>query len=71
MIKVIYEVEYDFSNPDIWSEYSQWLDDHADTMSTRKWFAIDRAVGHEENTTVDPQGIVRIVWRDNKEREKE
>ena len=59
MIKVTYEVEYDFANPDIWSEYSQWLDDDSDTRSARKWFAIDRAIGHEYQTTVDPQGTVK------------
>jgi len=60
-MKVIYEVEYDFANPDVWSEYTEWLDDYPDTRSARKWFVIDRAIGHEDATSVDPAGTVRVA----------
>ena len=60
-MKVTYEVEYDFSDPKVWKEYIEWLDDYSDTQSERKWFAIDRAIGHEDATSVDPAGTVRVA----------
>lgn len=59
-MKVIYEVEYSFDNPEIWQDYSEWLGDYPDTRASRKWFVIDRAIGHDMQA-VDPAGEVRVA----------
>ena len=60
-LKVTYEVEYDFSDPELWQEYTDWLDDYADTRQNRKWFVEDRAVGSDWDNRLDPAGKVRIA----------
>lgn len=44
-VTVTFTVTYNFSGK-LLKEYLGWLDDYKDTKAQRKWFVIDRFVGH-------------------------
>ncbi len=46
-VTVSLEVSYVFKG-EVLKDYKEWLDGYPDTKKSRKWFAIDRAVGNEQ-----------------------
>jgi hypothetical protein len=44
-IKISFSVEYKLTGK-LEKEYREWLDDHPNSAKARRWFAIDRFVGH-------------------------
>lgn len=58
-ITVTYEVTY-YLIGKTKQEYLGWLDDHADTKSQRKWWAIDRFIGHHNLPLFDKKAKLKV-----------
>ena len=58
-ITLTYSVTYTFKG-DLLKEYEEQLHGHRDTKSQRKWFAIDRFIGHDNLRLFDRKGKLKI-----------
>lgn len=52
-------IEYEFEG-DLLEEYQESLDDYPDTVEQRKWFIIDRFVGHDNLQLFDQAAKLTI-----------
>lgn len=59
-VTVTYTVTYDLSKGEIANEYLEQLGDHEDTTGQRKWFAIDRFIGHHNLALFDPLAKITV-----------
>ena len=60
-VKVTYTITYNLSNKSAKGrEYREWLDDYKDTKSARKWFAIDRFIGHDNLRLFDRNATLKV-----------
>ena len=60
-VTVTYTVTYDLRKGELLNEYTESLGDYRDSKEHRKWFAIDRFVGHDNLTLFDPKAKLRIT----------
>lgn len=56
-VTVSLTVTYDFGNRKLREEFLDWVGDENDTRSMRRWFAIDRAFGHNNIETMLAENI--------------
>lgn len=56
-VTVSLEVTYDFKG-EVLRDYLQWKDGYPDTRSSRKWFVIDRFIGHDNLNTLLGENII-------------
>jgi len=54
-------VKYDLSTGELAKEYREWLDDYRDSKNMRKYFVIDRLIGHNQLSKVDKKARVRVT----------
>lgn len=59
-VTVTYTVTYDLSEGDIAQQYREWRDDYRDSKERRKWFAIDRSIGHHNLRLFDLAGKLTV-----------
>ena len=60
-VTVTYTVTYDLSNKtSAGKEYLDWLDDSRDSKANRKWFAIDRFIGHHNLELFDKKAKLSV-----------
>ena len=60
-VTVTYTVTYDLSQGEIADEYREQLDSYRDSKDHRKWFAIDRFVGHDNLSLFDRKAKLKIT----------
>jgi hypothetical protein len=60
-VTVTYTKTYDLRNGNLAEEYKEFLDDYRDHKNQRKWFVIDRFVGHHNLELFDPKAKLRIT----------
>lgn len=61
-VTVTYTVTYNLGNKSSTGhEYREWLDDDKDTKSNRKWFAIDRFIGHDNLALFDKKAKLTVT----------
>ena len=63
-VTVTYSVTYDLSKGEIADEYREQLHDHRDTKGQRKWFAIDRFIGHDNLKLFDRKAKLQVAERE-------
>ena len=61
IVTVTYSVTYDLSQGEIAEEYRQSLNDFRDNKDQRKWFVIDRFVGHHNLPLFDRKAKLTIT----------
>ena len=60
-VTITYTITYNLSNKSSTGrEYQEWLDDDKDTKSARKWFVIDRFVGHHNLSLFDKKAKLTL-----------
>jgi len=60
-VTITYRVTYNLDpKSSVGREYRQWLDDDRDTKASRKWFAIDRFIGHDNFKLFDKKAKLTI-----------
>lgn len=59
-VTVTFQVTYDLRFGKTRKEYLAWLDDYKDTKSQRKWFVIDRFVGHHNLPLFDKKAKMTV-----------
>lgn len=60
-VTVTYTITYDLSpKSKAGREYLAWLDDYKDTKNNRKWFVIDRFIGHHNLGLFDKKAKLTI-----------
>ena len=60
-VTVTYSITYNLSpRSSVGREYRQQLDDHKDTKSQRRWFVIDRFIGHHNIKLIDQKAALTI-----------
>ena len=62
-ITLTYSVTYDLSKGEVAEEYREQLNDYKDTKGQRKWFAIDRFIGHDNLKLFDRKAKLQIIER--------
>jgi hypothetical protein len=60
-VTVTYTVTYDLRKGNLAEEYKESLEDYRDHKNQRKWFVIDRFVGHDNLKLFDPKAKLRIT----------
>lgn len=60
-VTVTYTVTYDLTQGDIANEYQESLNDYRDNKDQRKWFAIDRFVGHDNLELFDKAAKLTVT----------
>lgn len=61
-ITITYTVTYDLSSKSkVGKEYKEWLDDDRDNKANRKWFAIDRFIGHHNLGVFDKKAKLTVT----------
>jgi hypothetical protein len=60
-ITVTYTVTYDLRKDDLAQEYMQYVDSYRDNKANRKWFAIDRFVGHNNLRLFDKKAKLQVT----------
>lgn len=63
-VTVTYQVTYDLSQGKVADEYHEWLDDYRDSKDRRKWFVIDRFVGHHNLALFDRKAKLTVKEND-------
>ncbi len=61
LVTVTYSVTYDLREGEVADEYREQLDSYRDNKGQRKWFVIDRFVGHDNLALFDKQGKLTIT----------
>lgn len=56
-VTVSLEITYDFKG-ELLREYCLWKDDYPDTKASRKWFVIDRFIGHDNLDKLLSENII-------------
>lgn len=56
-VTVSLSITYDFRG-EVLAEYEAWLDGERDTRLGRKWFVIDRFIGHDNLDTLLGQNVI-------------
>jgi len=59
-VTLTYTVTYDLTKGEIAQEYREYIDDYRDNKANRKWFAIDRFVGHHNLQLFDRKAKLTI-----------
>lgn len=59
-VTVTYTVTYDLSKGALAQEYLEYIDDYRDNKANRKWFAIDRFIGHHNLWLFDKKAKLTI-----------
>ena len=59
-VTITYSVTYDLSKGEVAEEYREQLFDHRDTKGQRKWFAIDRFIGHDNLRLFDRKAKLEV-----------
>lgn len=60
-VTITYTITYNLSNKSASGrEYQEWLDGDKDTKSARKWFVIDRFIGHDNLALFDKNATLKI-----------
>lgn len=59
-VTVTYKVTYDLTQGDLAQEYLEYIDDYRDNKANRKWFAIDRFIGHHNLWLFDKRAKLTI-----------
>lgn len=59
-VTVTYKVTYDLTQGDLAQEYLEYIDDYRDNKANRKWFAIDRFIGHHNLELFDKKAKLTI-----------
>ena len=61
-VTVTYTVTYNLSpKSSVGREYLEWLDDYRNTKASRKWFAIDRLIGHHNLELFDKKAKLTVT----------
>jgi hypothetical protein len=61
-VTVTYTVTYNLGdNTSVGKEYREWLDGDKNTKSARKWFAIDRFLGHHYLDLFDKKAKMTVT----------
>lgn len=60
-VTITYTVTYDLSKGDLANEYREYIDDYRDNKANRKWFAIDRFIGHHNMWLFDRKAKMKIL----------
>lgn len=60
-VTVTYTVTYDLRQGEVADEYRESLDSYRDNKEQRKWFVIDRFVGHDNLALFDKQAKLKIT----------
>jgi len=60
-VTVTYTVTYDLRKGEVADEYYEQLNDYRDSKSQRKWFVIDRFIGHNNLVKCDSQAKIRVT----------
>lgn len=60
-VTVTYSVTYDLSKGEVSKEYFEQLNDHRDNKGQRKWFAIDRFIGHDNLRLFDKKAKLKVT----------
>jgi hypothetical protein len=60
-VTVTYTVTYDLSKGSIAQEYYEGKDDRRDSRAQRKWFAIDRFIGHDNLRLFDRKAKLKVT----------
>ena len=63
-LSINYSITYNFKGQ-LLKDYLDWLDDYEDTKAARKWFAIDRFIGHDNLALFDSKGKLAIKESDS------
>ena len=64
-VTVTYTVTYNLSpKSSVGREYLEQLNDYKDSKAQRKWFAIDRFVGHEYMSLFDKRAKLTVTEHD-------
>lgn len=60
-VTITYTITYNLSNKSSTGrEYQEWLDGDKDTKPSRKWFVIDRFVGHHNLPLFDKKAKLTV-----------
>ena len=59
-VTLTYSITYDLSKGEVADEYFEQLNDHEDTAGQRRWFAVDRFIGHHNLALFDSQAYLHI-----------
>lgn len=60
-ITVTYTITYDLGpRSSTGREYLEWLDDSKNTKGSRKWFVIDRFIGHDNLPLFDKKAKLSV-----------
>ena len=59
-VTVTYSVTYNLAKGKERDEYLEWLDDYKDKKSMRKWWVIDRFIGHDNIQLFDKKAKLRV-----------
>lgn len=60
-VTVTYTMTYDLSKGEIADEYREYVDDYRDNKANRKWFAIDRFIGHDNLRLFDRKAKLEVT----------
>lgn len=63
-VTVTFSITYDFKGQ-LLKDYLGWLDDYNDTKNQRKWFVIDRFVGHHNLRLFDQKAKMTVQEHDD------
>jgi hypothetical protein len=64
-VSVTYTVTYNLSpKSSVGREYLEWLEDDKNTKSSRKWFVIDRLIGHHNLALFDSKAKLTVTEED-------
>jgi hypothetical protein len=59
-VTITYTVTYDLRKGKIADEYKEQLGDYNDTQRQRRWFAIDRFIGHDNIQLFDRRAKLTV-----------
>lgn len=60
LVTVTYSVTYDLREGEVAEEYRESLNDYRDNKGQRKWFVIDRFIGHDNLALFDKKAKLTI-----------
>lgn len=60
-VTVTYSVTYDLRKGEIADEYREQLNDYRDNKAQRKWFVIDRFIGHDNLHLFDKKAKLKVT----------
>ncbi len=60
-VTITYSVTYDLGKGSVAREYQEQLNDYPDSKSQRKWFVIDRFIGHDNLRLFDKKAKLKVT----------